>query len=352
MFSIKIQGKDYSQFDQLTVTRSFNSLASTFSFDANFNIEDPDQRLLFRPYGFRKCEIFADGNLELTGVILTQKFLDDPKARLTKVSGYSVTGVLQDCQIPTSAYPLQTDNESLNNIAKRLVSKFGLKLISEDPAGREIIEKSTAKSSETVLTYLSSIAAQKNLVLTHDNEGRVVLAKVNANAKPIASLREGVGVRMSLECNGQKMHDTATALRQASLDDSNAGEFTERNPFVSNFKTTVSPDNPSVSNFRPTVKELNSGSSSSLSEAARNILSNEYRGIKLIIELDSWYIGTIFVKVGQIVGIQNPRLYLDNETPFFFEKVEYSGDPKNQLAVISAVIPEVYNGGKPSNIFK
>lgn len=352
MFSIKIQGKDYSQFDNLTLTRKFNALASSFSFNANFDIENADQRKLFRPYGFRKCEIFSDGILQLTGVILTQKFLDAPQPTLTALSGYSVTGVLQDCQIPTSAYPLQSDNKTLNEIARNLVSKFGLTLVSKDSAANQVIEISTAKSSQTVLSYISSIAAQKNLVLTHDEQGRVVIAKISSSLKPVASLREQVGTEMSLECNGQTMHDEATVIRQASLDDDNAGESSERNVFVSQFSTNVSPTNPSVSNFRPTVKELSSGSNESTITAARNILSNEYRNIKLTIKLDSWYLGDRFVKVGELISVQNPRLYLPNETSFFIESVTYGGDPSKQTAVITAVIPEVYNGAVPVNIFE
>ncbi len=352
MFSIKIQGKEYSQFDALTLTRRFNSLGSTFSFNANFDINNADQRLLFRPYAFRKCEIFADGELELTGVILSHEFSDDPEPSLTNVSGYSVTGVLGDCQIPTSAYPLQSDNKSLNEIARNLVSKFGLKLVSNEAEAGIVIETSTAGAGDTVQSYLSKIAAQQNLVLSHDEQGRVLITKVSKSQKPIASLREQVGVKMNLTCNGQTMHDEATVIRQASLDDSNAGQSSQRNVFVSNFKTTVSPENPSVSNFRPVVKELNSGSNQSISEAARNILSNEYRGIKLTVNLSSWFIGSTFIRSGVIIGIKNPRLYLDNETNFFIESITYGGDPVKQTAVLTCVLPEVYNGGTPSNIFQ
>ena len=67
---------------------------------------------------------------------------------MVTISGYSLTGVLEDCEIPPKIYPLQSDNLSLKQIAQKIIAPFGLKMIvdsSVESLMNSSFKKSTAK---------------------------------------------------------------------------------------------------------------------------------------------------------------------------------------------------------------
>ena len=44
-------------------------------------------------------------------------------------------------------------------------------------------------------------------------------------------------------------------------------------------------------------------------------------------------------------------MYLFNKTKLFVERVDFSGDERQETCIMSYVVPEVYNGQLPVNIF-
>lgn len=347
-FSLKIQGKDFENFNNFSLTLSFDSIASTFSFDAKFNPDNAEHRNLFRPFSYRKCEVFGDDELLLTGVILNHKFSQKPAKTLTSISGYSVTGVLEDSSIPVEKYPLETNNKTLLEIAQDLCNPFGLTVVSNTNDTATVIESTTAKMGESIKSYLSNLCSQRNLILTHDNIGRLVITKVPSSQKAITTLENS---EVELSCNGQNMHSVITVMKQASIDTDNAGEATIQNPFISAFQTSITPSNPFVPNLRPLVKEQNSGNDNTTEQAAKTALANELKALKFTIPINSWYINKSLIKPSQIIKVTAPDCFLYKPTELFIESVTFTGSPESQKAVLSCSLPEVYNNNVPKNIF-
>ena len=51
---IKINGKFVENYNELSITRSLDSIASTFSFKIRFNPENDDHKELFKPLQYHK----------------------------------------------------------------------------------------------------------------------------------------------------------------------------------------------------------------------------------------------------------------------------------------------------------
>lgn len=347
-FTIKIQGKEFTNFNSFKLNISFDSIASAFSFNAHYNPENPEHRIIFRPLTYRKVEVFADGVLMLTGVMVNHKFKERAAPQLITVSGYSVTGVFEDASIAPASYPLESINKSINDIATALIKPFGISLISNEPEANEPLEKSTAKAGDSIKNYLSTICAQKNLILTHSSTGKLIITKVKTSTVKVNLLEN---VEIDLAVNGQKMHSEITVMKQASSTDSNAASATVLNPFISKFNTQITPTNKFVPNYRPKVKEQSSGASIDTERAAKNVLANDLKAIKFNIKLSSWYLDNEILTPNKLIAIQSDFLFLFKKTNLFIEAVAFSGTPKAQVSNLTCVIPEVYNGNTPTNIF-
>lgn len=347
---LKIAGKTFDFFNQVSVNLKFDSVGSTFSFNAVFDHTNEEHRFLFQPFSYRSAQVLSNnGDLLITGTILNNNFTVEAKPTLANISGYSKTGVLEDCPIPVSLYPLQFDGVSLAEITRKLIRPFGIGLIIDGTAqadANSTFEVQTASESQSIKSFLAGIASQKNIILSHTSAGSLVLTKGRTSSKPVAKFgtTDGTATRIKLNNNGQKMHSSITVQKQPDMLDftGNASESRINNPLVSV--------------FRPTTKSQNSGGDNDTFKAAQNALGSELRGIGVTIETDrlEWLLAGKFetIKPNNVISVLAPECFIFKETNFFIESVTLKGDEKQEVAVIQAVLPEVYNGNIPSNIFR
>lgn len=342
---ITIDGRQYNFFNKLSIDLKYGYAASTFSFSALFDPDNATHRRIFRPLAYQDVVITSElGETLLTGTILRHKFPRSAKRELTTFSGYSKSGVLGDCTIPKSVYPLEFTNLSFQEIAERLIQPFGVELVIQDfgVVAREIVESITAQNTESVYGFLNNIISQRNLVLTNTSAGNLILTRPNANAEPVATFRQSIPVtKISLDVNGQAIHSDLTAIKQADVSNNNASDETITNPLVRA--------------FRPTLKEQNVGNDVTAEDAARNIRASELRNIKLTIETDRWtWLRNRSLETmtpNNIVSVIAPDSYIFNRTNFFVESVKLNLDENKETAILTCVLPEVYNNNEPQNIF-
>jgi len=354
---LQIGSKKYDFFNNFTVNLKFDSVGSTFRFDGVFDYTNEGHLELFRPCSYHTCKILSDkGDLLITGTILNNTFTEEAEPQLASISGYSKSGVLEDCKIPPKLYPLQFDGLTLKEITQKLITPFNIGLIVDGTASADanaVFEIEKGSESQSVKSFLSSIANQKNIILSHNSTGSLVLTKGKTQSRPIAkfSTSDGSATKITMNANGQNMHSQITVQKEPDIKDSekggteiiagNAGEETINNPFVSA--------------FRPTTKTQSSGDDNDTSEAAKNALGSELKGIKLTIETDrlEWLVNGRLetIEPNRIISVIAPQCHIFKATNFFIESVTLTGVETSEKAVIKAVLPEVYNGNKPKNIF-
>lgn len=338
----RIRNRKVEFFNNFTLDLKYDSVASSFGF--NF-LYDPNNRehvelAVIGHYHIGRLE--HNGELLITGFILSTGFSDQPIQQPAKFSGYSLPGVLHDSNIPTSLYPLQFDGLSLKEIAQRLVAPFDFG-ITIDPEVSSLMDKtfdvSTANEKQSIKQYLAELASQKNIILSHDNLGNLLFTRAKANSKPILNFDGGIPFTdMTLQFNGQAMHSDITVIKQANSDGGNAGESTIKNPYV-----------PFV--FRPKTIVQNSGDDNDTEFTAKMALAQELKNFKLTIVTDRWEVDGKVIKPNSIISVTNPRISLFTKTDWFIESVKLVGDEKKTVATLTCVLPEVYNGKTPEYIF-
>jgi prophage tail gpP-like protein len=342
----RIRNRKVEHFEAFTLSMRYDSVASAFSLSAYFNPANNEHKEMFCIGHYHKCTIEHNGELLLTGYLLSEDLTSSSKAESIQVAGYSLPGVIEDCQLPyfNAGGSLQNNNLTLREIATKYLSKFGLNMIVDNSVAEAMnrpYSQTTLKDTQTIKAYLTELASQRNVIISHDANGNVLFTKAKTEQNPILAYGEGTPfTKMSLKFNGQGMHSHITVVKQADSDGGgNAGEHTLQNPYV-----------PYV--YRPKVVEQDSGDDVETEQAAKNILASELKNLRLMIETDRWEIGGGVIKPNNIITVINPDIYLYKKTRWFIEGVDFVGDSKKLTATLTCVLPEVYSGAKPHYIFE
>lgn len=349
MFTVTIfdrfRNRDVAFFNNVTVDLKYDSIASTFQLEYLFDPNNKEHKEFSCVGHYHICFLKYNGELVLKGYNLSIGFFSSKKRKLAKIAGYTMCGVLGDCEIPTSAYPLQSDGLSLREIAAKYIKPFGIGMIVDSSVAKQMDEKygeSEAKETANVGSYLAQLASQKNIILTHTPEGNIRFTKASDNQEPLIEFTDqtfGV-VDMEMSFNGQGMHSDITVMQQASIDDEEqSSENTVQNPFV-----------PIV--FRPKVATQSSGKGDDTLQAAKNILAQELKNFSVKVEMDTWTIKNKVIRPGKIVTIFNPEIYLYKKTKFMIEGVALAINNSTEKAVLNCVVPEVFTGKTPVYPFK
>jgi prophage tail gpP-like protein len=342
---LKVGNKKIEKFNSIDITLKFDSVASIFAFSFYYDKTNPSP---IAP--FKRCTIEDDGEVLIIGTILSPVYQDGSVKSLTSISGYSLPGVLEDCEIPTSLYPLQSDGKSLKQITEYLIKPFGFGLVIDQgknfteiiDKANEVIDTSTAEAGQTIKAYLATIASQKNIIIGHTASGSLRFTRAYASGKSKYSFKSGQpNVSIDVVFSGQPMHSKITVVKQADVDGGNAGEATVKNPYVST--------------FRPKVIVQSSGTDIDSNQAAKNALSDELKNIQVIVTiggLDKWSYSGNKIRPNNLIDILAPECKIDKKTQFFVEQVQLTEDASGaQTAILTCVVPEVHNGQTPYKRF-
>lgn len=345
---LKVGNVKIDKFNGINIVLKYDSVASTFAFSFYYDKTNEAMKALARYGGYAKCQIYdEDDELLITGTILSHEYQDSTTKSLTGISGYSLPGVLEDCEVPVSLYPLQSDGRSLKEIAMKLIEPFGIGLVIDYgkdftqiiDAANEKITKITADAKQSVKSYLTEIAAQKNIILSHTASGALRFTKAYASGKSKFHFQSGFpNVSINVSFDGQPMHSEITILKQADIDGGNSGQVTLRNPYVRG--------------FRPTTKIQSTGTDITTGLAAKNALAAELKNIKVTITiggLDKFRYDGSKIRPNTLIDITAPECNIHKRTQFFVEQVQLMQNNSEQTAVLTCVVPEVHNGQTPIN---
>lgn len=328
--------KNIEFFNSFTLNLRYDSVASAFSFSFYFDPNNSDHKFIASVANYSLVRLYHNGKLLLTGFILNNTFKDAAKNELASISGYSVPGVLEDCAIPPSAYPLQSDGLCLREIAEKFLLPFQIK-IDIDPSVRDLmeipIETTTAEPTARVKDYLGSLASQKNIILSHTPKGHLLFTKAKADDKPIYHFEENPpAFEYDFIFPGQEMHSQITVIKQADEEGGNAGEYTIYNKYVP--KSTTA--------FRPEVIIQTEGDDISTKQCAENALAAEIAKIKLDISIANWDVSNDVVTPNTNITVKNPRVRIPNKTKFFIRETTLTGNNKEMSAKLVCALPEAF----------
>ena len=338
------QNVDVDGFSAFEITLIYNSLVSKFSFDALFNPNLALHRELFRLGGYSQVAIEDSGERLITGVIINTSTQTGTSNSLSNFSGYSITGILQDSSIPQELFPLQFNTLGLREITNRITPLFGIEQ-AFDPDLQEILdepyESIEAEPGEKVGSFLNKLAVTRNLVLSHDNFGRVAYTRANATQRPSFRFNESPAISFKLDFNGQNMFGPVVVVGDASFTSDNVRESTIENPYVPIFK--------------PIIKKQQSDNEFRTEDAARAELGNQLRNLALTITLQGFtQIDTSgnrrVVRPNEVITVLAPSIGIAQETNFFIESVQFKANTKSRTSVLKCVLVDVFTNTEVTRI--
>lgn len=351
----RFKNREITYFNDVVIDLKYDAIASTFQVSYYFDPLNPEHKELSCVGHYHVCQLLDGDELILTGFILSIKFDSEAKDSLCHISGYSLPGVLEDCQIPPMdrnrvRISLQSDNLCLREIAEKYVEPFGIGIVIS-PIVKDEMEikypQVEAKETETVKNFLANLCSQVDITLTHDRYGNLVFTR-EAPSKPVFHFDpdELPGVKMSLNFNGQAMHSVIYVLGQADFEDSNKAESEPLiNPFIPNQNNV----------FRPRVATQSKKSENAVDvdESAKNLRANEIRALGFTIDIDRAKLNGKILRPGQVISAINPKVYLYKKTNFFVEVFKITKDANNlERAVITCCPPEAFTGAEPVYPFR
>lgn len=364
---IKINGKYIDFFDKVAIQLNLDSVASVFSFVCRYNPENELHREVFRPLSYPIVEIFNDKDEKvLTGKIVNHTFNSDKNPNLWNLSGYSLPGVLENSNIPVNQYPLENLKLNLQEITEKIIRPFGLSLVVDPSVYRDtqiIFEKTTAEPAETIKSYISKLAAQRNIITSHDQDGNLKFFRPNIKAKPKERFNKDNSLQMSLSVNAQHIHSVISILRQPVEEVENVPWYETLKNEMSDFfgfgdeeEEVTGPtyeiyNNRSqiIKNFSSKVCILTAGTNANydISQAVKNQLAAEFKNIQLTVHLPKIY----NLMPGDIVEVKNNEVYLYEYTRLIVHSVTNVRDTKGEKMTLTLCIPESFTGTQPSKIF-
>lgn len=355
---IVIDQKNVDYFTSGSITLKLDSIASTFEFASRFSANNKEHQEMFKPLQYKDVEVYnSENELIFTGTILNHRFKSNKGRELVIISGYSKTGILEDVSVPVSAYPLESTNRSLKDIAERLCGLFDIKVIISEQ-GKSIMDtkvklkgkstsvmrtvfedlkakvnsifgRTSATPTESIKDYLAKLASQKNIVLSHNEKGDLLFFQPDLLQKPRYFFTKGNSLEMTTDINGQSMHSEINVVRQPS--DDNAG-----------VSTTDTAKNTLVAKYRPTTKILTSGGDTDTKDGALNEVASELKAIQVSVKLQGLF-DDIFP--GEIVNCHNHYIYSYAYNRFMVDSITMNFDEKEDTTTLNLVVPESFSGG-------
>lgn len=364
---LKVGTRTIDKFNDFNVTLKYDSIASTFSGAIYFDPYNNEDRKMFVPGKYNICQISHNGETLLTGVLLSNSFKSSSVKNIMRIGGYSKTGVLEDCQKPNDL-DSQFDTMSLKQIADKLLGSFGLSVTVDPIVSTEVNRVYTTPQvmevDDTIKDYLTKLAAQINVVLSHDTSGNLIFTRADTNKTPIFNFNgREPATEMSLIFDGQQMHSKITAIGQQSVTTDNAPQNEITNPYVQqgglDWMATAKLNTLGLAGvkystgLRPRVSKQTSGGDNQTTLTARQLLGQELKAIKLIIKVRGWTLGNAIIRPNNIVTVINPELFLYQRTKWFIEQVDFGFEKESfaEVATITCVLPECYNNDEVKNIF-
>lgn len=225
--SIYIDGKLYTGFDGYTLGFPLDSL-DVFSFSAPWDADDPELRKTFKPFTFKNAAVYFDQQLVFCGQLLTSAPEISPDSKKITIQGFPVCGVLNDCTIPLSLYPVSYSNLTLEQIVRNVCSAFNVQVEFSEDTG-EAFEKVEYDAGTKILDFFKKLAEQRGFIFTSIKNGGLKFFKPEIE-DVTASFREGELPFISCKptFNAQGLYSHVTGFTKTDKE-KNAEQYTYEN---------------------------------------------------------------------------------------------------------------------------
>ena len=223
-------GKRFTGFTGYTVVCSVDTF-DAFSFSTVWDAGNKDLRDLFRPFTYKDCEVYFDGDLIFKGKLLPAVPSVQPDSKTITVQGYPSCAVLNDSTLPDSLYPPEYNGLTLAEIAKNIAGAFSVNVQEKAESGAAF-ESVEIAPEDKVLDFLKKLAEQRGVFLSNAQDGSLLIWKPEQE-KVSATFKEGESPFISCvpTLDGQKMFSHVTGFTKTS-EKADSEKYTYENDYL------------------------------------------------------------------------------------------------------------------------
>jgi prophage tail gpP-like protein len=335
--SIVISREKFTGFTAYNLNLSYDSF-DTFSFSAPYDPSIKELRDVITPFAFNSCEVYYNDVLVFKGTLLTpDPELSDTSSEIT-LQGYPICGVVNDCMVPPTKYPLQCYGITMKGIADAACEPYSIPVIFDGEIGPEFTEVSI-EPTDKILDFLSRLAKQRNLLITNNEKGQLVFFNPNPG-KAAVSFVEGrsplISIKPKFKAQDFYSHITGFGKTDAEYP---SMSYTFENKYLINkgimrHHSLTIEDSETISDLENSVK----------AHAGR--MFTDCVSFELLCENHVNENNEVFYK-GMGVCVYAPSAMIAKETNFIARDVKLSRTVEGKTATLNLVLPGSYTGEIP-----
>jgi prophage tail gpP-like protein len=335
--SIVIGGEKFTGFTAYNLNLSYDSF-DTFSFSAPYDPAIEKLREIITPFSFKSCEVYYNDVLVFKGTLLTpDPELTDNSSEIT-LQGYPLCGVLNDCMVPPTKYPLQCMGITMKGIADAACEPYSIPVIFDGEVGPSFTEVSI-EPTDKILDFLSRLSKQRNLLFTNNEKGQLVFFNPK-NEKAFVSFSEGKSPLISIKpkFNAQDFYSHITGFGKTDAEYPSMS-YTFQNKYLINKGI--------IRHHSLTIEDAET--SSDLENAVKAHAGRMFAdcvSFELLCENHVNEKNEVFQK-GMTVCVQSPSAMIARETNFIARSVKLSRTTEGKTTTLALVLPGAYTGEIP-----
>ena len=336
--SLLINKKRFRLWQSMNIARTIDA-PDTISITAPFEPDDAAMREAFRPLSFNPMSVSVGRELIFNGTMIDPVPSTDQTDRMISVSGYALPGVLNDCTVSASDYPVQFDNADLRTIVNQLIEPFGLSVVFDGDAGAPF-ERVAIQPAERILSFIIKLAQERGLLVASTARGDLRFWKGVTTGLPVARLEEGEPPLLSVAptFDSQSFYSHVTGV-QWVITGLLGNQYTQKNTLVSGA-------------FRPitfNVTDTQGGDLQSTVEAKTGrMVAN---AVTYSVPVSTWRDsrGKLW-EPNTLITLRAPGAMVYNEYTFLIKSVSLSATPTERTALLELVLPGAYTDNLPESM--
>lgn len=340
--AILINGYQFGDWIKLEILESITSVTA-ISLTTPFDFSDRRVRETFRPFTFQLIECYIGSERIFKGTIIDIVPEVTPDSSILNINAYSVAGVLQDCPMPASRFPIEYTFFNIRQWAQDLADPFGIEVEFLDDNGEKLLDVGSSMgltslgAEQKILPFLAGLASQRNFIISSNKKGSLVFQRGVEPGNAVAYLVETdtllTTVRPNFNANSYYSHLTGIAQSRVGT--------------IGDQYTVVNKRLPGV--VRPYTFKVSDTENASLEEVVNTRAGRMFANmVSYDITVSSWrdQRGDLW-RPNTTVTLQYPSAMIYNDYEFVVRSVKFNKDAENESAVLNLVLPGVFNAQIP-----
>lgn len=303
---LSVNGKRYEGWKSGSISRSVEAAAGSFTLQSIDKWERDKNP--WQIYPGDKCEVEIDGVKLITGYVDSVAPSLSATEHSIAISGRDVTCDIVDCSAVVPSFEIR--GQTIYGLASLLCKPFGVEVIDESDDS-SVIPVAAVQPGETVFSCLEREARKKEVMITTNGEGALVLGKVG-KSRAADRLEQGKNIlSASAEYDYSQRYSEYIVKAQASPTGDSAAAWNPPQNAVEARHTDAN-----IKRYRPLIitAESESYEQSAQTRAMKEALQRAGDSAAVSVSVAGWTQsnGELW-PLGAYVDVKIPYLYIDDD---------------------------------------